>query len=108
MGLCQTCGQAFVQRTIKDFGPVTFTMIMTVRQVSSLALSFLLFGHAVTVLRVLCVSVVFATVLVRLARKKHKVEWSLAGYVGPLGFVAGFLGTIAYGGALVYLGPPGQ
>ncbi len=42
-------GQLFIYTTIKEFGPIVFTIIMTTRQMISICISSVLFGHAMTV-----------------------------------------------------------
>lgn len=41
-------GQLFIYTTIKEFGPIVFTVIMTTRQMISICISAVLFGHAMT------------------------------------------------------------
>lgn len=41
-------GQLFIYTTIKEFGPIVFTVIMTTRQMISICISSILFGHAMT------------------------------------------------------------
>lgn len=41
-------GQLCIYSTIKDFGPVVFTIIMTVRQMISICISSVVFGHKIT------------------------------------------------------------
>ena len=41
-------GQLFIYTTIKEFGPIVFTVIMTTRQMISICISAILFGHAMT------------------------------------------------------------
>ena len=40
-------GQLFIFKTIKDFGPVPFTLIMTIRQILSIIISAALFNHPI-------------------------------------------------------------
>ena len=42
-------GQLFIYTTIKEFGPIVFTVIMTTRQMISICISAALFGHAMTI-----------------------------------------------------------
>jgi adenosine 3'-phospho 5'-phosphosulfate transporter B2 len=42
-------GQLFIYTTIKEFGPIVFTIIMTTRQMISICISSILFGHAMTI-----------------------------------------------------------
>ena len=43
--ICSTIGQLFIFYTIKNFGAVVFTLIMTTRILLSIALSCILYGH---------------------------------------------------------------
>lgn len=43
--LTQSLGQLFIFYTIKRFGPIVFTIIMTIRQMLSMVISCMLFGH---------------------------------------------------------------
>ncbi|GMH47639.1 hypothetical protein TL16_g00111 [Triparma laevis f. inornata] len=40
-------GQLFIFKTIKDFGPVPFTLIMTIRQILSIVISAVIFAHPI-------------------------------------------------------------
>ena len=44
LSVTSATGQLFIFYTIKDFGPVVFTIMMTTRQIFSLVISFLLFS----------------------------------------------------------------
>ncbi|KAI2492708.1 UAA transporter family [Fragilaria crotonensis] len=46
--ICSTIGQIFIFYTIKNFGAVVFTLIMTTRILLSIAFSCILYGHEVT------------------------------------------------------------
>jgi hypothetical protein len=70
MGLCQATGHIFVQKTIKNHGPILFTLAMTSRQVNSVILSFFIYGHRVTRRRIGCVFAVFYMALYRVLREK--------------------------------------
>merc|ERR1712157_31401 len=41
-------GQLCIYYTIKEFGPIVFTIIMTTRQMISICLSAIIFGHKLT------------------------------------------------------------
>ncbi|CAF3358583.1 unnamed protein product [Rotaria sp. Silwood1] len=43
--ICSSVGQLFIFSTIEEFGPVIFTIIMTIRQAFSILLSCLFYGH---------------------------------------------------------------
>ncbi|KAL3822654.1 hypothetical protein ACHAXA_001807 [Cyclostephanos tholiformis] len=55
-------GQLFIYTTIKEFGPIVFTVIMTTRQMISICISAVLFGHAMTI-KALCGAVIVFGVL---------------------------------------------
>lgn len=63
-------GQIFIYQTIQAHGSITFTCIMTTRQVFAMALSSLLFGHPVTWHMGISAAVVFAAVGHSIWRKK--------------------------------------
>lgn len=48
LSITSATGQLFIYYTIKELGPVTFTIIMTTRQIFSLFASCVLFGHALS------------------------------------------------------------
>ncbi|CAF4991645.1 unnamed protein product, partial [Rotaria sp. Silwood1] len=43
--ICSSVGQLFIFSTIEEFGPVIFTIIMTIRQAFSILLSCLFYGN---------------------------------------------------------------
>ena len=47
LSITSATGQLFIFYTIKEFGPVVFTIMMTTRQIFSLFISLLLFGHSI-------------------------------------------------------------
>lgn len=59
-------GQLFIFNTIAQFGPVTFTIIMTVRQGLAILLSCIVYHHTVTVVGILGVIVVFVAIFARI------------------------------------------
>ena len=44
LSITSATGQLFIFYTIKEFGPIVFTIIMTTRQIFSLVMSFILFN----------------------------------------------------------------
>lgn len=62
-------GQLFIFYTIKELGPVIFTIIMTTRQIFSLVLSCLLFGHMLSAYGWASTLLVFAIVFHRIYSK---------------------------------------
>jgi len=76
--ICSTIGQIFIFYTIKNFGAVVFTLIMTTRILLSIALSCLLYGHKLTGIAFLGLMMVLGAVLYRIKRKtegKPLVRW---------------------------------
>lgn len=76
--ICSTIGQLFIFYTIKNFGAVVFTLIMTTRILFSIALSCVLYDHQVTANGFFGLVVVMGAVLYRIKRKaegKQLVKW---------------------------------
>lgn len=67
--ICSTIGQLFIYYTIKNFGAVVFTLIMTTRILLSIALSCILYGHQVSATGFFGLMVVMGAVLYRIRRK---------------------------------------
>ena len=55
-------GQFFIFYTIKEFGPIVFTVIMTTRQMLSMVLSSVIFGHKMSIYSYLGTVLVFGAV----------------------------------------------
>jgi len=75
---CSTIGQLFIYYTIKNFGAVVFTLIMTTRILLSIALSCVLYGHQVTATGFFGLVVVMGAVLYRIKKKaqgQQLVKW---------------------------------
>jgi len=64
-------GQMFIFYTIKEFGPVTFTIIMTTRQMISMVISTFLFGHSITFGSYCGAGIVFTTLFFSVYRKQN-------------------------------------
>jgi adenosine 3'-phospho 5'-phosphosulfate transporter B2 len=76
--ICSTIGQLFIFYTIKNFGAVVFTIIMTTRVLLSIALSCYLYGHKVGSTGFLGLMVVMGAVCYRIKRKaegKQLIRW---------------------------------
>ncbi|CAH0730810.1 unnamed protein product, partial [Brenthis ino] len=72
LSVSSAAGQLLIYRTIARFGPVLFTLIMTIRQAVSILVSCAVYGHAVSPAGVLGVLLVFAAVLLRVyCRRRH-------------------------------------
>ena len=70
--VASTVGQLFIFYTIKRFGAVVFSMIMTTRQVLSMVLSCVIFGHALSGISILAAGVVFYILGLRIHRRMKK------------------------------------
>jgi len=71
LSLTSATGQLFIFYTIKKFGPVVFVLIMTTRQMLSLVMSCLLYGHVLGMFSVFGALIVFSTLLHR-SRRNYK------------------------------------
>lgn len=77
--LCAIVGQLFIFHTIKAFGPVVFSIIMTVRLLLSIAASCLLYGHRIASTGLFGLVLVFAAVGYRIRKKtegKQLIKWA--------------------------------
>lgn len=62
-------GQLCIFYTIKEFGPIVFTIIMTTRQMFSICLSTVLFGHVISPLAATGAALVFGVIFYQIRRK---------------------------------------
>jgi adenosine 3'-phospho 5'-phosphosulfate transporter B2 len=62
-------GQLFIYTTIKEFGPIVFTVIMTTRQMISICISAVLFGHTMTIKAFLGAALVFGVLFYQIRNK---------------------------------------
>ena len=69
LSITSAVGQLFIFYTIKEFGPVIFTIIMTTRQMISLVVSCFLFSHPLGILSWFGSILVFVVVINRIRRK---------------------------------------
>ena len=65
LSIASAVGQLFIYYTIAQFGPVTFTIIMTVRQGLAILLSCIVYHHSVTVVGIIGIVVLFAAIFAR-------------------------------------------
>lgn len=73
MAIASAFGQAFVFFTIASFGPYVFVIMMTVRQVLSIILSSIIYGHYLSPLAIVSVVVIFGAIIVEAVfRMRHK------------------------------------
>lgn len=76
--LCGMIGQLYIFYTVKNFGAVVFSIIMSTRILFSILLSCLVYAHPVTELGVLGITVVFGAIFYRTKRKtegKPLLRW---------------------------------
>ena len=62
-------GQLFIFYTIKEFGPIVFTVIMTTRQLFSITISCIIFGHSISLISFMGASLVFSVIFYQIRRK---------------------------------------
>jgi len=74
IAITSATGQLFIFYTIKTFGPVVFTIIMTTRQVFSIVISCILFGHAISLPSLLGAFLVFASIFHRIKRQAKAAQ----------------------------------
>jgi len=75
---CSTVGQLLIFYTIKNFGAVVFSIIMTIRVLFSIALSCILYGHEVSSTGFLGLTLVMGAVSYRVKRKAEEtplIKW---------------------------------
>jgi len=66
LSMMSAIGQLFIYYTIAQFGAVTFTIIMTVRQGLAILLSCIVYHHTVTLVGILGIIVLFAAIFARI------------------------------------------
>lgn len=76
-------GQTFIFYTIKTFGPVAFTIIMTTRQMISMVISTIVFGHSITFGSYCGAFIVFSTLFYNVYRK-HQAKKDKAASVATV------------------------
>jgi adenosine 3'-phospho 5'-phosphosulfate transporter B2 len=69
--ITSTTGQFAIYYTIKRFGPIVFTIIMTTRQMLSIVVSNYYFGHSMSLMSVAGAVIVFSVVLYSIYRQNH-------------------------------------
>ncbi|EDW81457.2 uncharacterized protein Dwil_GK12079 [Drosophila willistoni] len=82
LSICSAVGQLFIYHTIDVFGPVVFTIIMTLRQAAAIMLSCFIYQHSISILGIFGVLIVFVAIFLRvycnqrlrLARKRAEAN----------------------------------
>lgn len=62
-------GQLFIFYTIKEFGPIVFTVMMTTRQMFSITISCIIFGHEISLVSLVGAVLVFSVIFYQIRRK---------------------------------------
>jgi len=76
LSLCGATGQLFIFYTIKRFGPLVFTIIMTTRQLISIALSCIIYSHPIAAQGYVGAAIVFGALIYKIKRKFDKSKAS--------------------------------
>jgi len=63
LSLTSTIGQFFVFYTISNFGALIFATIMLLRQIFSVIISYLIYGHNLTLMSIIGIIIVFSSLL---------------------------------------------
>jgi adenosine 3'-phospho 5'-phosphosulfate transporter B2 len=69
LSVTSATGQLFIFYTIRRFGPVVFTLIMTTRQMISLVFSCILYGHQIKLASMSGIVIVFCTLFYKARRQ---------------------------------------
>ena len=73
-------GQMCIYYTIKEFGPIVFTIIMTTRQMISICISALVFGHEISLESFSGAALVFIVLFYQIRRKYYaRMEKNISG-----------------------------
>jgi len=70
-------GQLFIYYTIKEFGPIVFTIIMTTRQMISICISSIIFAHPIGAKALVGAMIVFGVLFYQIRRKYLATSHSL-------------------------------
>ena len=76
--ICSTVGQLFIFYTVKNFGAVVFSIIMSMRILFSTLLSCFVYSHPIKELGFLGIAIVFGAIFYRIRRKtegKSLIRW---------------------------------
>jgi adenosine 3'-phospho 5'-phosphosulfate transporter B2 len=69
LSVTSAIGQLFIYHTIKNFGAITFVLIMTVKQALSITASCVIYGHVLNFEAVMGVGIVFSALGARVFDK---------------------------------------
>ena len=70
--ICSATGQVAIYTTIKRYGPLVFSIIMTTRQVFSIIISNIIFGHRLSLGAYFGAIIVFGTIFSSVNRKNSE------------------------------------
>jgi adenosine 3'-phospho 5'-phosphosulfate transporter B2 len=62
--ICSSIGQLFIFSTIEEFGPVIFSIIMTMRQAFSILLSCIFYGHFLSWFSIMGINIAFFAIFI--------------------------------------------
>jgi solute carrier family 35 (adenosine 3'-phospho 5'-phosphosulfate transporter), member B2 len=83
--ICSTIGQLYIFYTVKNFGAVVFSIIMSLRILFSIILSCLVYSHPITELGFIGIVIVFGSITYRIMRKtegKPLIRWKAEDHDG--------------------------
>ncbi|EZA58893.1 hypothetical protein DMN91_011048 [Ooceraea biroi] len=66
ISICSASGQLYIFYTISKFGPITFVIMMTIRQGLAILLSCLIYHHEITIIGIFGILLVFGSVFLRI------------------------------------------
>ncbi|XP_035740299.1 adenosine 3'-phospho 5'-phosphosulfate transporter 1-like [Vespa mandarinia] len=66
ISICSASGQLYIFYTISKFGPITFVIMMTIRQGLAILLSCLIYHHEIKMIGILGILLVFGSVFLRI------------------------------------------
>merc|ERR1719230_2397517 len=69
LGFVSAMGQFCIYSAIRILGPLSFTWIMTARQLLSVLISLVFFGHGINMTKLVCILTVFAIMSERQLRR---------------------------------------
>ncbi|XP_014604977.1 PREDICTED: adenosine 3'-phospho 5'-phosphosulfate transporter 1 [Polistes canadensis] len=66
ISICSASGQLYIFYTISKFGPITFVIMMTIRQGLAILLSCLIYSHEIKIIGIFGILLVFGSVFLRI------------------------------------------